>query len=433
MQYSGPMDVGSGPLAPITGAPGRSTSDVKATAPPTGDPRSSWSRGRERRTETFLEFTGGRTVRVQLGLNGVRGMAVVPVVLYHLGYFKLVGGAQLVMSLFFTQSGFLITTLILQEYGTTGRFRLGEFWAARARRLLPPAWITLAVVGIIRSTTNILEISYKSDLIVMFFNVTNWFFVLTNQVAETFFAGRSSELNHTWSLSIEEQFYIVLALVAVLVIKYSTRPATAIRTFAIVGAAVSFALPFVFGWGHQRTFFGTDARAGELLVGVAMATVMISRDFRVRLLRQQNIIAALGAVALSVAIGLWHFLTPTTPFLQNGLLPFGTVLWVFVIVGTMMPDGPAAWLMQRRPLLWLGRLSYGIYMYHFPILAVFRYFMPETSLTRSLLIVAATLAISEVSYRYVEMPIRRRQFDGRPLAIGASAVLAVIAVTIVLS
>lgn len=395
--------------------------------------RHSWRNQSSDRTKAFLGFTGGGGVAVQVGLNGVRGMAVVPVVLYHLGYTGLVGGGQLVMSLFFTQSGFLITTLILQEYGTTGQFRLRPFWAARARRLIPPAWITLAVVGLLRVTTDALSNGERADIVTTFLNVSNWYFGSARVFAAGVLGTRSSDLNHAWSLSIEEQFYVALALLTVTVVAFAKRPVVALRLVAVVGALISFVLPFAFDMDHNRVFFGTDTRAGELLVGVAMATVVVSRPVRVGILHRQVVVAVLGAVALAVAIALWHFLTPATAFLQNGLLPAGTALWVFVILGAMIPVGPVTWLMHRTPLLWLGRLSYGIYMYHVPVFAFGIYYLHERTLSRSVLLVAITLALAEASYHLVEMPIRRQRLAGRPLLAGALATLAVIATTLVIA
>lgn len=418
-----------------SGPAGRPAEPERPVAPPTprDPPTTAWQRSRPKRVDDFLEFTSGPKVRVQEGLNGVRGMAVIPVVAFHLGYFQILGGAQLVMSLFFTQSGFLITTLILHEYERTGTLALGPFWAARARRILPPAWITIAAVGILRLATKAFDIPNRLDMVTAFTHVSNWYLYFSDAIVDAVADGRSSELNHTWSLSIEEQFYVVIAVLAVVLVTAAARPLVWLRWIAIVGATLSFALPFVFHMNDERVFYGTDTRAGEILGGVALATFMIFREVRVRLLRVTWVVAALATVALGVATVLWHEATPRSRMLENGLLPAGSLLWVLVIVGAMMPDGPVAWLVHGRLLRWLGKLSYGIYIYHFPILALVRYYTSSHTLALTVTVVPLTLAISVLSYRFVEMPIRRKQITGKPLAIGGAALGGVIVATIALT
>ncbi|WP_116996074.1 acyltransferase family protein [Desertimonas flava] len=392
-----------------------------------------WQRDRPLRVEAFLGFTSGPRVAVQEGLNGVRGMAVIPVVAFHLGYSNLLGGAQLVMSLFFTQSGFLIATLILHEYDRTGAFRLGPFWAARARRILPPAWLTIAAVGLVRLLTDSLPNPDRLDLVTAFAHVSNWYLYFSDAITDAVVEGRSSVLNHFWSLSVEEQFYVFIAFVSLWLFRTKRRPLIVLRWIALVGMTASFLLPFVFDMGEERVFYGTDARAGELLIGVAMATFIVSRPVREGMLRHRWPIVAASAGALVTAWVLFHYARPRTGMLENGLLPVGSVLWVLVIVGAMLPDGPVAWLMHGRLLRWLGQYSYGIYAYHFPVLTVARFYLDVHPLLLTAIVVAITLALAMASYRYVEIPIRRQRLRGRPLAVGAAVVLATIVVTTALT
>lgn len=423
---------GTAPITTITVRQVGEARDLDSRRP--GDhATTAWQCSRPQRVDDFLDFTSGPKLRVQQGLNGVRGMAVVPVVAFHLGFHHVFGGAQLVMSLFFTQSGFLITMLILHEYERTGRFALGPFWATRARRILPPAWMTIAAVGLLRLTTTAFEVPDRLDMVATFGHVSNWYLYFSDAIVDAIRWGRSSELNHTWSLSIEEQFYVLIAVFALVVVLVARRPLIWIRWIAIAGAVVSFSLPFLFDMNDERVFYGTDTRAGELLSGVALATFMVYRDVRVWMLRMQWYLVGASTIALATAFVLWHEATPKSKMLENGLLPVGSLLWVLVVLGAMIPDGPVSWLTHGRLLGWLGALSYGIYIYHFPVLRLIDSNVELHPFLLATLVVPATLAVSLISYHLVEMPIRRRGFHGRPLAIAGASVVGVIAVTTALT
>jgi peptidoglycan/LPS O-acetylase OafA/YrhL len=367
---------------------------------------------------------------VQRGLDGVRGIAVVPVVMFHLLYLELVPGAELVMSLFFTQSGFLIALLILHERERTGAFALGPFWATRARRILPPAWLTLAGIGLVRVATDELDVPNHMDTVTTLLHVSNWYIYLSNGNAESVFAGRSPALFHTWSLSIEEQFYVAIAVGSLAVLRWAPDPIRTMRAIAVQIALVSFTIPLAFSLGRERVFFGTDTRAGELWVGVALATLLISRDHRSRLLALSRYAWPLTTGALLAAMVIWHRLPPDSDALRRGLLPVGTAIWILVIVGAMLPDGPVAWLTRLWPFRALGRLSYGIYIYHYPIVKIAQAHVDSrTALT--LVVVPATLAVAVLSYYAVEMPIRRRHVSRRLLGAGGAAVLGIIVATTV--
>lgn len=393
---------------------------------------SAWREGRAQRTEAFADFTTGARLQYQSGLDGVRGIAAVPVVMFHLQYIGVVPGAELAMSLFFTLSGFLITTLVLHEHEQTGRFSLSRFWATRARRILPPAWIMLAGVGLIRLFTDEFEVHHQADTVAAFLHVSNWYVLVSDGLGEAFFDGRSPVFFHTWSLSIEEQFYVAIALGAALVLVWSARPVPAVRELAIGGALVSFLLPFMASMDRTRVFFSTDTRAGELLVGVAMATVLLSRAVRLRMLAAAPWLAAASSAGFVGAVAMWRYVPTDSRAIAQGLLPVASVVWMSVIVGAMLPIGPVAWLTRRRLLQRIGRVSYGVYLYHLPIIVLLA--SHTTSRTRiTIIAVPATLVVAGLSYRFVELPVRRRQITGRPLAVGAGALAATIVLTIVVA
>jgi peptidoglycan/LPS O-acetylase OafA/YrhL len=298
--------------------------------------------------------------------------------------------------------------------------------------------MTLAAVGMVRLSTNSLPNPDRLDLVTAFAHVSNWYLYFSDAITEAVVAGRSSVLNHFWSLSVEEQFYLLIAVLSLLLFRpgrapRGRRPLVELRWIALAGMAASFMLPFVLRMGEERVFYGTDTRAGELLIGVAMATFLVSRPLRDAMVRHQWPLIVASTAALATAWALFHYARPGTGMLEGGLIPVGSVLWVLVIVGAMLPDGPVAWLMHRRPLRWLGQYSYGIYAYHFPVLAVARFYLDIHPTLLTVVVVLITLALSVASYRYVEMPIRRQQIRGRRLAVAVGAVLATIVVTTALT
>ena len=191
----------------------------------------------------FERFSGPSGLTFQPGLDGLRGLAVGAVVLFHLGFGGVTGG-YLGVSLFFTLSGMLIGSLVLNEVVATGRFSLRRFWLRRARRLLPPALVTLAVIAIARHMTTTLQATSGGDVVAAALNVANWHFLAEGASYGELFGGPSAVL-HFWSLAIEEQFYLAAGVLSVLLAVRSSRP---IRTVGVVAAAVaacSFATPFV--------------------------------------------------------------------------------------------------------------------------------------------------------------------------------------------
>ena len=229
-------------LHPSVGAHRR----VERTPGGTPDPRvRSNTRLEERSAFERLVVPGvhgtGASITYQPGLDGLRGLAVGVVVLFHLGI-GAVGGGFLAVSLFFTLSGVLIGTLMLAELDSTGRFDLRRFWVRRARRLLPAALAVLAVLSVTRLLTDTLSGTSGGDITAAALDVANWHFLATGTSYAELFTGPSAVL-HFWSLAIEEQFYIVIAVVAVVVARRSTRPVRTMGLTAAVAAAASFLLP----------------------------------------------------------------------------------------------------------------------------------------------------------------------------------------------
>ena len=214
--------------------------------------------------------------RYEPGLDGVRALAVMAVLVYH-AEFPWARGGFLGISLFFTLSGFLITSILLRGHATGGTIGLRTFWARRYRRLLPAAYLTLA--GVVLFAATVATEQQLSDLprqvLASILQVVNWFFVFSGQSYVQLFTA-PSPVQHFWSLSIEEQFYVFMPLLLLGLLRWVRSPKVVGAVFA-VGAIASSALMFVLyerGASLDRLYYGTDTRVGELLVGCVLAVVV---------------------------------------------------------------------------------------------------------------------------------------------------------------
>ncbi len=338
-------------------------------------------------------------------------------------------GGYLGVSLFFTLSGTVIGTVILHEIETRGGFSLTGFWARRGRRLLPAAWVVLAVVAVTRVTTTVFASTSAGDIVASWLQVANWHFLSANQSYGALFAGPSAVL-HFWSLAIEEQFYVVVGLGALLLGRLGRRAAPGLVVAATGLAIVSFALPFVFGMSVDRVYYGTDTRAGELLVGLALAAVIADRRRREVLLRASRPIAAVALVALVGSVAMWIMLDAGTDGLRRGLLPLTALASTALVLGALVP-GPVRVLAGVRPLRWLGGISYALYLIHWPVLVALRHADPSPGVLADAIAVGVAVALAWLSGKFVETPVRSRQLIGRPLALGAGALAVGLAVALV--
>lgn len=382
--------------------------------------------GEWQQSPAFEPFSGPAGLTYQPGLDGLRGLAVAVVVAFHLGLGGVTGG-YLGVSMFFTLSGVLIGSVILNEITFTGAFSLRRFWVRRARRLLPPALVTLAAISVARPMTATLDATSGPDVVASAFNVANWQFLAEGASYADLFGGPSAVL-HFWSLAIEEQFYLVAGLLATLVATRTRRPARTVGLAAAAIASLSFVVPFVVGYSVDRVYYGTDTRAGELMIGVAFAAVVASGSRRRVLLANARPLAALAAVALTATLMLWHTATPGTESLRGGLLPLTASLSVLTIVGALLPVGPVAVIARFALLRWLGRVSYAVYLIHWPVIVVANQITTSRSIVRSIVLVALSLALAQLSSMFVERPVRSQRVSVRHLVVAAAAALASIGV-----
>jgi len=344
-------------------------------------------------------------------LDGLRGLAVAAVLLYH-SEFGFARGGYLGVSLFFTLSGFLITSLLLTQAREQHRVRLGSFWARRARRLLPAA--TLALAGVLLYGATIAsadQLRYlRVDVLATLGYVANWRFYLSGQTYARLFASPSPVL-HFWSLAIEEQFYLLFPLLVALVAWGARARRRVLGTVLLAGivASVLAARMLYRTSGSSRVYYGTDTRAAELLIGALLAVIVAGRVIPSRPAspRMRTFAAVAGAAALGLIVWWWATVEQTAPWLYRGGLALHACCAAVVIAAARV-EGPFARVLSWRPLAGLGVISYGVYLFHWP---VFLWLTPDrTGLAPAPLLalrLLVTLTIAIASYVLVEQPILR--------------------------
>lgn len=356
-------------------------------------------------------------------LDGLRAVAVILVLVFHsdLGWLS---GGFLGVSIFFTLSGFLITSLLVSEVSTTGRVDLASFWERRFRRLLPPALITIAGVCIasLWLSTPVEQSRLRGDAIASVLYASNWRSILSEMSYEDIFS-TTSPLIHLWSLAIEEQMYVLLSiLVATIAVLGRGRRTIGLVALALAGASAALSIWFVSG---DRLYYGTDARAVELLVGVAAAAFIGPRllESRIRIHRAVSWIP-LAALASVVSIAI---LTSTeSEWIYSGGLAAFSLLSLVCVLGTLVP-GPLQALLSLSPLVHIGRLSYGLYLFHWPIFTwVDSDRMGFGGVALFAVRLVSTFVIAVLSYLLVEMPIRERRILRSRGVFAATAVSALV-------
>lgn len=353
------------------------------------------------------------------GLDGLRAIAVALVLVYHF-FPRALPGGFLGVDMFFAISGFLITTLLLRESRAKGRFSLLNFWRRRARRLLPALGLVLLVcttAALLIGGDVLTNIAIQIGGAALF--VSNWAFIFTGS---DYFGSDTPELyRNTWSLGVEEQFYLLLPLL-LLALLLVRRVATRVLVLSLLGLG-SAALMWIYadqGMDATRIYFGTDSHLFGLLLGAAMACAIpgpgkLEAEPKHMLLRQWTS-AALVAGGLAT-IG-WLALTleegSTTSF--QGGMQLATLAALVVVGAATRHRAIVGRVLDVQPLRWIGERSYAIYLWHWPILVLATAALgswaktPWGAWTVGLGGIILTLAISALSFTFLEMPVRRIGF-----------------------
>ncbi|MBT5864392.1 MAG: acyltransferase family protein [Ilumatobacter sp.] len=367
-------------------------------------------------------------------LDGLRAVAVIAVVGYHLGITWMRGGF-LGVDLFFVISGFLITRLLLGEHEQTGRIAVGDFWIRRFRRLVPTLIIVVAASVVATRLWGIPQQweSMRGDAVASLGYVANWRFIL-NDVSyfETLLG--PSPLRHIWSLSIEEQWYVIWPLVMAAMAPWAARQHRFGTTSAgLIVAALMSALWMAVLYDPSdlsRVYYGTDTRAQQLLIGAALGWLTLAAPARftaASLYRYRSAFALtlLGFVVATVVVN------DEAPWLYRGGLLALSIGAAALVAAASLPgsDGPLGWL-AVRPLVAIGRRSYSLYLWHWPVIVFvgppMGLELPTVSL--AVLQIGVSVVLTEATYRWIETPTRHsRRRPARTLAVWTAAALATVA------
>ncbi|HKA93200.1 MAG TPA: acyltransferase family protein [Acidimicrobiia bacterium] len=382
---------------------------------------------------------GQAGIRYQPALDGVRAFAVAAVIAYHFGAGWATGGF-LGVDAFFVLSGYLITTLLLAELRRGSHISLPSFWARRARRLLPALLVVLAAVALyaaVLAPASQLG-SLRGDGFASLFYFANWHFVLSGQSYFDLFS-LPSPMRHLWSLAIEEQFYLVWPLIVLVCLRVGHGSRKVLAGVCVAGIATSVAImAMLYEPGDpSRAYYGTDARAHTLLVGAVLALVLLrrrpERRGSVLALHTAGLVAAGACLAALVTVsdqgsGLYH----------GGSLLFAVAVAV-VIASAVQPTRRSVWsplraVLSLGVLRWIGLISYGLYLWHWPATVVLT--ETRTGLSGAALAgvrLAVTVLAATLSFYLVEQPIRRGALRGRRGRVAVPTAFATVGAIIVVA
>jgi peptidoglycan/LPS O-acetylase OafA/YrhL len=342
-------------------------------------------------------------------IDGLRALAIAAVVFYHADMPWMPGGF-IGVEVFLVISGFLITSLLIREYSRTRTIDIADFWARRARRLLPAMWAVIFAVTLYCAYVLPDELAtLRGDAIAALGYAANWVLIFDHK---SYFeqAGRPSLLKHFWSLAIEQQFYLLWpAVFSMFLMRIPRRLAVALLVCASAASAAWMAYLFSPDVDPSRLYFGTDTRASGILLGAALALLQPMAANISPISWWATLREAAGIVGLGGLIAAFFVVDEFDPPLYLGGFFLVAVATALVIAAAVAQDSPIVGKVLRTgPLRWLGLRSYSLYLWHFPVFMVSRpeLDMPLTGWPALLLRLSVAMICAELSYRFIETPVR---------------------------
>lgn len=345
-------------------------------------------------------------------IDGLRAIAVTAVIFYHLG-FSWIPGGFLGVDLFFVISGYVITRLLLDSIARSGGLDLRGFYKARARRLIPPMVFMIVVTAFyitIWAQDSVRR--FLSDVIFSLTGTMNWWLVFKEQ--DYFEAiGRPPLLQHTWSLAVETQFYLIWPVLLLLILKRFGKKVIPVAALAIalISGAVLFYVSLQLDASSKvsHIYFGTDTHSIGLFLGSALAVSWIPQNFKSEVSdRAQNFIDFIGVFGLVGILASFLFIDESSPTAYKIAFPLAALFGVAIITSIVHPASRCAPILNNRVLLWLGERSYAIYLWHWVVFQITR---PRVDIDGDdwaliALRILVVLALADISLKLVELPIR---------------------------
>ncbi len=359
------------------------------------------------------------------GFDGIRTIAVIGVIVYHLLPYSLTGG-YLGVPIFFVVSGYLITDLLLQEYEQNGRIDIWAFYGRRMKRLYPAlVTMVLTTAAYITLFQRSLFVSLKSIIWTNLLYVYNWWEIGHGQSYFDRFNGESP-FTHLWSLSIEGQFYLFWPLILVVLLYVFHQRKTIF--YLVMGLAVISALAMAVLYdpaNTNRVYYGTDTRMFAILLGVGLAFMWPATKLKTDLPdKARHALNAAGIASLLLIILLFFKLSGESGFTYRGGMFLFTLLSTVLVATVAHPAGVMNQVLTNRLFDWVGKRSYGIYLYQFPIMIFYEAKVTNIAahpLMNALIETVLILVVSDLSYRYLESPTRHYHYRQLPQLIKACA------------
>jgi len=362
------------------------------------------------------------------GLDGLRGVAVILVIIFHSGL-KWLPGGFLGVSLFFTLSGFLITSLLINECENTGRINLRAFWGRRLRRLAPASLVVIAgVVGLASWLSTSIEASrIKGDAISAVLYFSNWRFIYSGHSYGELFAS-PSPLQHLWSLAIEEQLYVAVPVIiaGLFAVGLRRRGIGIVLLIGVVGSTIATMLIS----SHEHIYYGTHTRAAELLLGAALACLFGQRIEQLAT-KPARPWSTIYLIPLLGVILLARFSTVDSEWVYSGALTLFGLLSVVCLIAAIQ-HGPVRRVLSWSVLVRVGEVSYGLYLIHWPVIVWLNSTRLDVNPTVLFGVqVVVTVLLTVLSYWLIEQPIRHRKvLRSAPVALGTFVISVTAAVVL---